>query len=140
MKRSNIYRLIQLGQFPAPIRLGGSKWIAAEVEEYIRRCQDDHDRQRGENRFAPRPAILTAQGDGLMGASSSGGKPGTSVVLPSSTVRMLEPELCQALRMLKLDVPELYLDPTIWNVSLAVIKVELPPAQSAKKDSIGKRR
>lgn len=140
MKRSNIYRLIPLGRFPAPIHLGGSKWIAAEVDEAIERLKEDRDRKNGPNKFVPRPAILNGQGARALNGSFSAGKPETSASQPPSTVRMLEPELCQALRMLKLDIPELYLDPSVWNVSLAVIKVELSPAQSAKKDSKGKRR
>lgn len=140
MKRSNIYRLIQLGLFPAPIHLGGSKWIAAEVEEFIRRLQDERDRQRGENKFAPRPAILSGQMVGAADGSLSGANVGTSAAPPASTVRMLEPEICQALRMLKLDIPELYQDPAVWSVSLAVMSVKLSPARQANKVPKGKKR
>lgn len=139
IKRSSIYRLIALGLFPAPIHLGGSKWIAAEVDEYLARKKDERDRERGPNKFTPRPAILTAQGTPLNG-SFSGSKPGSPAMSPPSTVRMLSPELCEALRMLRIDVPELYLDPAAWNVSLAVVKIELAPAQPAKHDSKRKKR
>lgn len=61
MKRSNIYRSIQLGLFPAPIHLGGSKWDAAEVEEYIQRRKEERDRKFGTNKFVPRPGILSGQ-------------------------------------------------------------------------------
>lgn len=132
MGQSNIYRLIALGLFPAPIHLGGSKWIAAEVDEFIERKKDERDRQRGENKFSPRPAILTGQGPALNG-SFSGTKPGSPPVAPPSTIRMLSPEMVEALRTLHIDIPELYLDPAAWNVSLAVIKVELSSAQPTKK-------
>lgn len=140
MKRSNIYRLIQLGLFPAPIHLGGSKWIAAEVEEFIQRLQDERDRQRGENKFAPRPAILSGQMTGAPDGSFSNPRSGTSAAAPTSTVRTLEPEICQAFRMLKLDIPELYQDPTVWSVSLAVMSVKLSPTPQAQKVPKGKKR
>ena len=97
MGQSNIYRLIALGLFPAPIHLGGTKWIAAEVDEYIQRKKDERDRQRGQNKFAPRPAILTGQGPALNG-SFSGSKPGSPPVAPPSTIRILGPEMVEALR------------------------------------------
>ena len=140
MKRSNIYRLIKLGLFPAPIHLGGAKWIAAEIEEYIQRRIVDRDSKRGENKFAPRPGILSAQGSGDMNGSLPGGKTGISASQSPSTVRALSPELCAALRMSKIDVPELYLDPKHWTVSLAVIKVELSSGPSANKKTRGKNR
>lgn len=136
MKRSSIYRLIQMGQFPAPIRLGGSKWIAAEVDEAIERLKEDRDRDRGGNKFVPRPSILSGNPTGAGGAN----QPGLTPSQHASTVRMLGPELCQALRMLKVDIPELYLDPAVSNVVLAVIKVDLPPVPPAKTGSKGKRR
>lgn len=139
MRQSNIYRLIQLGQFPAPIHLGGSKWIAAEIHEYIARKQDERDRQRGKNKFAPRPESLTGQGPALNG-SIPGGKQGWSAIPPPSTVRMLSPELCEALRLLRVDIPELYLDPATCNVSLAVVKVDLSPASPERKDPNRKKR
>lgn len=140
MGSSNIYRLIQLGQFPAPIHFGGSKWIAAEVEEYIQRCIEERDRERGGNNFVPRPAILSGFKTSGQNGSLSGGKPGIAPSQPPSTVRMLGPELCQALRMLKADIPELYVDPAVSNVVLAVIKVDLPPAQPAKPGAKSKKR
>ena len=139
MKRSNVHRLIGLQLFPAPIHLGGSKWIRAEVDEYILRKQDERDRERGPNKFAPRPAILTAQGTALNG-SIPGSKPGSQAALPPSTIRVLSPELLEALRLLKVDIPELSLDPTAWNVSLAVITVELASAQPVKNDSNRRKR
>ena len=139
MKSSNIYRLIGLGLFPAPIHSGGSRWIRAEVDEYIERKKEARDRERGQNKFAPRPAILTAQGTALNG-SFSGSKPGSPAALPPSTIRVLSPELVEALRLLKVDIPELSLDPTAWNVSLAVIKVELSSAQPEKHDSKRRKR
>jgi predicted DNA-binding transcriptional regulator AlpA len=80
MKSSNIYRLIQLGQFPAPIHLGGAKWIAAEVEEYIQRCADERDRELGGNKFVPRPSILSGnlpggQDEASMQCSADGRPP-----------------------------------------------------------------
>lgn len=134
MKRSNIYRLIQLGLFPAPIHLGGAKWIAAEVEEYIQRRKDERDRQLGENKFIPRPAILSSHESGAVNGSFSG-KPGSAAIHPPSTVRILSPEMVEALRILKIDIPELNLDRATWNVSLAVIKVEHSPAQPTKMRS-----
>jgi len=136
MKRSNIYRLIQLGLFPAPIRigLGGSKWVAAEIDEYLQRKRDERDRQRGQNKFAPRPAILGARETTVPGSSTDA----SPAAPPPSTVRMLSPELVEALRTLKVDIPELRLDPAAWNVSLAVVKVELPSPQPPSSDS--KRR
>lgn len=139
MKRSNIYRLIALGLFPRPIALGGSKWIRAEVDEYIQRCKDERDRERGQNKFAPRPAILTAGGSPLNG-SIPNGKPGSPSVPPPSTVRMLSTELCEALRLLRIDVPELYLDPAAWNVSLAVVKIELASTSPENKEPKRKKR
>jgi predicted DNA-binding transcriptional regulator AlpA len=140
MKRSNIYRLVKLGQFPAPIRLGGAKWIAAEVEEYIRRRTDERDHERGGNKFVPRPAILSGDLPGAENEASSAGNPGINSSQPASAVRMLGPELCEALRMLKVDIPELYLDPKVCNVVLAVIKVDLPSAPPATHRSKGKKR
>lgn len=134
MRQSNIYRLIQLGQFPVPIHLGGSKWIAAEIDEYIERKKEARDRERGPNKFPPRATILSGQRSGLNGFFSSD-KQGSPAVPPPSTIRVLSPEFVEALRLLKIDIPELSLDPAAWNVSLAVIKVALSPAQTAKHDS-----
>ncbi len=132
MKSSNIYRLIALQRFPAPIHCGGAKWIAAEVDEYIQRRKEERDRKAGANKFGPRPSILAAQANGAGNESISDRQPATSIV------RLLAPEFCQALRMLKVDIPELYLDPAVWNITLAVLKVELlQPAQNAPK---GKKR
>lgn len=139
MKRSNIYRKIQLGLFPPPVHVGGARWIGAEVDEYVQRCKDERDRQRGENKFAPRPAILNAQGAAQNG-SFSGSKPGSPAVAPPSTIRILGPEIVQALRLLKIDIPELSLDPAAWNVSLAVVKVELASASPEKKELRRKKR
>ena len=134
---STIYKLIGLGQFPAPIHLGGSRWIAAEVDEYLARKKDERDRLHGTNKFAPRPAILSHQAPATGGAILSG----KSSFTPSpSTVRMLSPELVEALRTLKVDIPELYLDSSGWNVSLAVMKIEIPPTPAAKQDVKRKRR
>lgn len=35
--RSQIYRLVALGQFPAPVKLGerASAWVSTEIDEYI---------------------------------------------------------------------------------------------------------
>jgi predicted DNA-binding transcriptional regulator AlpA len=140
MKRSNIYRLIKLHQFPAPIHLGGAKWIVAEVDEAIERLKEERDRKHGANKFAPRAAILSGSEAAVRSGALSGGKPGIIPSQPPSTVRMLGPEVCEALRMLKVDIPELYLDPAVCNVVLAVIKVELPQAQPAKPGSKGKKR
>ena len=140
MKRANIYRLIQLGQFPAPIHLGGARWRAEEIEEFIQRRTEERDRDRGGNNFVPRPVILFGYGSGAPSGPLFEQEPGITPSQPSSTVRILEPELCQALRMLKLDVPELYLDPAVWNVSLAVVKVELSPSRPATPGSKRKRR
>ena len=68
-----------------------------------------------------------------MKESISGIHPGTSASQLASTVRILGPELCEALRMLKLDIPELYLKPEAWSVSLAVMKVELAPVRRTEK-------
>jgi len=136
MKRSNIYRLIQLGLFPAPTHLGGSKWIATEVDEAIERLKDERDRKHGPNKFVPRPSILAALENGAL--------PGVEPASPSSRlqqeVRMLSPELSAALRMLKVDIPELYLDSASWNVSLAVIRVELYPARQTNVTPKSKKR
>jgi predicted DNA-binding transcriptional regulator AlpA len=106
MGKSNIYRLMALGMFPRPIQLGGSKWVASEVEESIQLRKHERDRQHSRDGFAPRPDIFPGQG-GAMNESISGIQPGTSASQLASTVRMLSPELCDALRMLKLDIPEL---------------------------------
>ena len=140
MKSSNIYRLIQLGEFPAPIHFGGSKWIAAEVEEYIQRCIEKRDRERGGNKFVPRASILSGDPTGTPNGAWSEDKPGVTPGQPASAVRMLGPDLVDALRLLKVDVPELYLDPATCNVVLAVIKVDLPSAQPAKPAAKGKKR
>jgi hypothetical protein len=132
MRKSNIYRLIGLDLFPRPVQLGGSRWIAAEVEEFVLRCKDERDRQHSQNNFAPRPSILSAQAGALNGSTSEN-KDGTPASRTASTVRILSPELCAALRILKLDIPELYLDPEVWSVSLAIIKVELSPANTRSK-------
>jgi len=140
MKRSNIYRLIKLGLFPAPIHMGGSKWSRAEVEECIQRRKDERDRQIGGNKFTPRPAILSGEGTDALNGSSPDGKPETVAGPNPSTFRMLAPELCQALRMLKLDIPELYLDPNDWDVTLAVITVRRSPVQQPKTRPKAKKR
>jgi predicted DNA-binding transcriptional regulator AlpA len=140
MKKSNIHRLIKLGQFPAPIHFGGAKWIAAEVEEYIQRCLEERDRERGGNKFVPRPSILSGNRSGAPNGARPEDKPGTTPGQPASTVRMLGPELCEALRLLKVDIPELYVDPAACNVVLAAIKVDLPSAQPVNKNSKGKKR
>jgi len=140
MKSSNIYRLIKLGQFPAPIHLGGAKWIAAEVEEYIQRRADERDHELGGNKFVPRPSILSGNASGVPDGVRPEDKPGTTPGQPASTVRMLGPELCEALRMLKADIPELYVDPAACNVFLAVIKVDLPSASPATNRPKGKKR
>jgi hypothetical protein len=75
-----------------------------------------------------------------LGGSSSDGQAGTSASQPPSTVRVLSPELSAALTMLKVDVPELYLDSKDWNVSLAVITVELLSGPLTRKSSKGKMR
>jgi predicted DNA-binding transcriptional regulator AlpA len=140
MKSSNIYRLVKLGQFPAPIHLGGAKWIAAEVEEYIQRLEEERDRERGGNKFVPRPSILAGSQSGAANSASSEDQPGTTSGQPTSTVRMLDPEFCDALRLLKVDIPELYLDPTACKVVLAAIKIELPPVHPVKPAAKGKKR
>lgn len=132
MKSSNIYRLIKLGQFPASIHFGGSKWIAAEVEEYIRQRIEERDSEYGPNKFVPRPSILSSNPTGAPDGALSEVKIGNTPGQPASAVRMLAPELCEALRMLRVDIPELYVDPAVSNVVLAVIKVDLPSAQQAK--------
>ncbi len=139
IKRSSIYRLIARGLFPAPIHLGGSKWIAAEVDEYILRKKESRDHERGENKFSPRPAILSGQWPALNGSLTSG-KSGSPPVAPTSTIRFLGPEMVEALRLLKIDIPELTLDPAAWNVSLAVVKIELASAQPVKQASKRKKR
>ena len=135
MGRSNIYRLMVLGLFPRPIQLGGSKWIASEVDEFIQQRKDERDRQHGQNNFAPRPSILSGLDESL-----SHNKPRTSAGPLPSTIRMLGPELCDALRMLNLDIPEVYLDPETWTVSLAVIKIELSPSHPTRKAPKGEKR
>ena len=140
MKRSNIHRLIKLGQFPAPIHFGGAKWIAAEVEEYVQRSIEERDRELGGNKFVPRPSILSGNPSGAPNGARPEDKPGVTPGQPASTVRMLGPYLCEALRMLKVDIPELYVDPAVCNVVLAVIKVDPPPAQPVNKTPKGKKR
>ena len=140
MKRANIYRLIQLGQFPAPIHLGGAKWRADEVEEFIQRRTEERDVERGGNKFVPRPVILSGSKTSGQNGSLSGAKSGIAPSQPPSTVRTLGPELCEALRMLKADIPELYIDPKVSNVVLAVIKVDLPSAPPAKTAAKVRRR
>jgi predicted DNA-binding transcriptional regulator AlpA len=139
MKSSNIYRLIKLGLFPCPIKFGGAKWIAAEVEEYVQRQIEERDRERDPNNFVPRPSILSGNSMSANGARSQE-KPGITPAQPASTVRMLDPQLCEALRLLKVDIPELYVDPAACNVVLAVIKVDLPSAQQVNTSSKGKKR
>ncbi len=140
MKRSNIYRLIQLGLFPAPIHLGGSKWDAAEVEEYIQRRKEERDLKFGPNKFVPRPGILSGLDANGLNGSLPDHRVGTSVILPLSNLRVLNPELCLALKMLKVDIPELYLDSALWGVSLAVIKVELSPVRHTNLMPKAKKR
>jgi hypothetical protein len=53
---------------------------------------------------------------------------------------MLSPELCDALRMLKLEIPELYLDPLEWTISLAVVKVGLSPSYPSRRAFNGKKQ
>ena len=140
MKRSNIYRLVKLGQFPAPIHFGGAKWIAAEVEEYIQRQMEERDRERGPNKFVPRASILSGSSTGALNGAWSEDMPGVTPGQPASAVRMLDPQLCEALRMLKVDVPELYLDPATCNVVLAVKRVDHPSAQPTKPAAKSKKR
>ena len=140
MKRSNIYRLIKLGEFPRPIHLGGSRWIATEVDEAVERLKEERDRNHGANKFVPRPSILSANKSGVSNGARSYDKPGITSGQPASSVRMLDPQLCEALRLLKVDIPELYLDPATCNVVLAVIKVDLPSAQPAKPAAKSKKR
>jgi predicted DNA-binding transcriptional regulator AlpA len=139
MKSSNIYRLIKLGLFPRPIKFGGAKWIAAEVEEYVQRQIEERDRERDPNNFVPRPSILSGNSMRANGAWSEA-KPGVTPGPPASAVRMLGPDLSEGLRLLKVDIPELYLDPATCNVVLAVIKIDLPSAQPAKPTAKGKMR
>jgi predicted DNA-binding transcriptional regulator AlpA len=141
IKKSSIYSLIKRGLFPPPLTIGvgGSRWIAREVDEYIARRRDERDRQRGVNKFAPRPAILSGRGTTVLDGFFSDGKPGTPASLPPSTVRMLPPEVSEALRILKVDIPELYLDSASWNVSLAVVKVQVSPVGQTRIDTKGKK-
>jgi predicted DNA-binding transcriptional regulator AlpA len=140
MKRSNIYRLIELGQFPAPIHLGGARWRADEVEEFIQRRTEERDRERGGNNFVPRSAILSGSITSGQNGALSRGKTEITPSQQPSTVRMLGLELCEALRILKVDIPELYLDTAAFNVFLAVVKVELPSVPPANSGSKGKKR
>jgi len=110
----------------------------SEVDEYLERNKEARDRERGPNKFSPRPAILTAQGTALNG-SFSGNKPVSPAGRPP-TIRILGPEMVEALRLLKIDIPELSLDPAARNVSLAVVKMELASASPEKKDSKRKKR
>ncbi|MGA2351347.1 MAG: AlpA family phage regulatory protein [Terracidiphilus sp.] len=135
MGKSNIYRLIGLGLFPAPIHLGGSKWDAGEVEEYILRHKDERDRQRGQSKFTPRPSILSGLSTGVRDESLSDHWPGSGLInSPSSTVRILAPEIVDALRTLGVAIPELYLDRSAWTVSLAVVKIAPPSAEPTKRE------
>jgi predicted DNA-binding transcriptional regulator AlpA len=105
MKRSWIYQLIKLRKFPAPIHLGGSKWIAAEVEEYVQRRIEERDRQHGENNFVPRAQILQFQPTGHRNAPPSMAGVVDSATANESTLRVVHPTLCDALRTLRIDIP-----------------------------------
>jgi prophage regulatory protein len=132
MKRSWIYELIKRGEFPAPIHMGGSKWIAAEVEEYIQRQVDERDRESGENKFVPRAQVLQFPSSGARSMPPSVREVVESAAGTESTLRVLNPELCGALRTLRMDIPELYLDQDAWQVNLLVMKINLSPTPPPK--------
>lgn len=53
-----------------------------------------------------------------------------------STPRVLSLDLCNALRALRVDVPELYLDQGDWQVNLLVMKIDVkmaPPLEGKLK-------
>jgi len=140
MKHSRIYELIRLGEFPAPIRLGGSKWIKAEVEEYKQRKIEERDRERGGNKFVPRAQLLQCPPTGNRSTQLSAAEAVASAAATESTLRVLRPELCAALRTLKIDIPELYLDQNAWQVNILVMKTDRKPDQTPKDTLKLKRR
>jgi prophage regulatory protein len=140
MGHSWIYELIKRGEFPAPIHMGGSKWVASEVEEFIQRRKDERDRKYGQNKFVPRARILQFQADGARSAALSMAGVVDSVMANESTLRVLGTELCDALRTLKIDIPELYLDQASWQVNFLVMKIELAHALLDNQDLKRKRK
>jgi len=141
MRHSWIYELIKRGEFPAPIRLGGSKWIAAEVDEYIRRKEEERDRQRGENKFVPRARVLPFSPARPQDTSPSVAGVINSAVANESSLRVLSPEMCDALRTLRINIPELYLDSNSWQVNLLIMKVNLNPTPATAENlKRGKKR
>jgi len=133
MKRSWIYQLIKLGEFPAPIHLGGSKWVAAEVEEYVRRRIEERDRQNGKCKFVPGPRVVQSQANDNSTAPPSFTGVADFASSGELTLRVLSSELCNALRTLRIAIPELYLDQDTWQVSLLVMKTNQQPAQPTKE-------
>jgi len=135
MGRSWIYELVKRREFPAPIHMGGSKWIAAEVEEFIRRRIEERDCKHGQNSFVPRAQVLHFPQTGTQGTPLSVAAAVNSAAATESTLRVLGPELCAALWTLKIDIPELYLDPDAWRVNLLVLKIDLKPTPSPRENS-----
>jgi predicted DNA-binding transcriptional regulator AlpA len=132
MGHSWIYELIKRGEFPAPIHMGGSKWVAFEVEEFIQRRKDERDLKYGQSKFAPRARILHFQTDGARSAPISMIGVVDSVTANESTLRVLGAGLCAALRTLRIDIPELYLDQDSWQVNLLVMKIDRKQAKPMK--------
>jgi len=133
MKRSWIYQLIKLRKFPAPIHLGGSKWVAAEVEEYVRLRIEERDRQNGESKFVPRPRLVQFQANRNCNAPPSFTGVADFVGSGELTLRVLSTELCDALRTLRIAIPELYLDQDTWQVNLLVTMTDRQPAPPTKE-------
>jgi predicted DNA-binding transcriptional regulator AlpA len=133
MKSSWLYELIKRGEFPAAIHLGGSKWLRAEVDEAIAQRVEERNREHGQNKFFPRARVFPFQPNGAGNAPLSVAAVMESATANESTLRVLSPELCDALRTLRIDIPELYLDEDSWRVDLLIMKVERKAAPQFKK-------
>lgn len=125
---------------PRPIHLGGSKWVASEVEEFIKRRKEERDRKYGQNKFAPQAGIFQFQPEGPGSAPLSMEGVVNSATANESTLRVLGPELCDALRTLKIDIPELYCNQASWQINLLVMKIELRQALPVAQDLKRKKR
>lgn len=141
MKRSWIYQQIKLRKFPAPLHVGGgSKWIAAEVEEYIQSRKEERDRQHGGRNFVPRTRVIQFQANDAPSAPPSFAGVVDFASSSELTLRVLSPELCNALRTLRIQIPELFLDQDSWQVDILVMKTERKPAPPINEGMKRKKR
>lgn len=44
----HLWRLIRVGKFPAPIKLGGARnaWVESEIDQFIQQCVTERDKPK----------------------------------------------------------------------------------------------